>query len=78
MIQRTEQLGRADLGQFDPGFLPALSYTLVNASTGLGEAESLIELQDVIPQGIAHVIEVVVGQLVEQLAIGRVGQRVLS
>src|ERR1039458_6635730 len=77
-VWQTEQLSCTWLGQFDPGFLPALHDAFIDSRTGLGETEPLIKLQYVIPQRHIHVIEMVVGQVVEQFPIGRVSQRIFA
>src|SRR5271165_2979688 len=69
---------RLEVGEFNPSPTPVLSDTAVNTRARLWKAESLVELQDVLPQRIVHVVELVVGQLVKQLAISVISQRVLT
>src|SRR5664279_777970 len=65
LVLRIEQCERSQFVDLNPGLTPPFRNTVIDACAWLRWPESLIELQNVLPQCVVHMLEVAVGQSIQ-------------
>src|SRR6185437_13328129 len=77
LVELIEFREDAYLVQLEPCLLPPFYNAIVDACAWLWKSEAIIETQNCSLDANVHVVEVVVGERVQQMAIRGIGERIL-